>query len=188
MIIYPAYAEAAGLNDGRPSSTVMSGAVGGMRETGIATIRSIDLAGFEIRDVPATFPPAGPSAVDSDRVAGNVGLGVLGRFRLITDFEGGRLWLGATPESLALPFARDRLGLSLRKQAEAIVVQRVSPHSPAAEAGWAAGARIVAIDGVAASALDAAALRAVVSGAAGRTVVLTLEGGETRTLEARDFY
>lgn len=188
LIIYPAYAEAAGLNDGRPSSTVMSGAVGGMRETGIATIRSIDLAGFEIRDVPATFPPAGPSAVDSDRVAGNVGLGVLGRFRLITDFEGGRLWLGATPESLALPFARDRLGLSLRKQAEAIVVQRVSPHSPAAEAGWAAGARIVAIDGVAASALDAAALRAVVSGAAGRTVVLTLEGGETRTLEARDFY
>lgn len=188
LIIYPAYAEAAGLMDGRPSSTVMSGAVGGVRETGIATIRSIQVAGFEMRDVPATFPPAGPSAVDSDRAAGNVGLGVLGRFRLITDFEGGRLWLGATQESLGRPFARDRLGLSLRKEAGAVVVQRVSPNSPAAEAGWAAGARIVAIDGVEASALDAAALRAIVTGAAGRTVVLTLEGGETRTLEARDFY
>lgn len=188
LILYPAYAEAAGLVDGRPRSTVMSGAVGGVRETGIATIRSINVAGFEIRDVPATFPPAGPSAVDSDRTAGNVGMGVLGRFRLITDFEGGRLWLGATPESLARPFARDRLGLGLRKEAAAIVVQRVSPNSPAAAAGWVAGERIVAIDGVAAEALDAAELRAIVSGPAGRSVVLTLEGGAQRTLEARDFY
>ncbi|MFN3669538.1 MAG: aspartyl protease family protein [Brevundimonas sp.] len=188
LIVYPAYAEAAGLIDGRPRSTVMSGAVGGMRETGIATLRSLDLAGFEIRDVPATFPPAGPSAVDSDRVAGNVGLGVLGRFRLITDFGGGRLWLGAAPDSLGQPFARDRLGLSLRKEAAAIVVQRVSPNSPAAEAGWAAGERITAIDGVPASDLDPGALRTVITGGAGRTVSLTLEGGETRVLTARDFY
>ena len=45
-----------------------------------------------------------------------------------------------------------------------------------------------AIDGVAADDLDAAALRAVVSGPAGRMVRLTLEDGETRTLERRDFY
>ena len=69
-----------------------------------------------------------------------------------------------------------------------LVVQRVSPNSPAAEAGWVAGERIVAIDGVAAAELDAAALRSVLSGPAGRTVSLTLENGETRTLESRDFY
>ncbi|HYD28798.1 aspartyl protease family protein [Brevundimonas sp.] len=188
LIIYPAYAGAEGLLDGRRASTVMSGAVGGMRESGIATIQSVGIAGFELRDVPAVFPPAGPSAVDSDRTAGNVGMGVLGRFRLVTDFAGGRLWLGADSSSLEQPFARDRLGLSLRKDGAAIVVQRVSPNSPAAEAGWTGGERITAIDGVAAAGLDAAALRAVVTGPAGRTVSLTLESGQTRTLESRDFY
>lgn len=188
LIIYPAYAEAEGLLEGRPRSTVMSGAVGGVRESGIATIRSLGLAGFEVRDVPTVFPPAGPSAVDSDRTAGNVGLGVLGRFRLVTDFAGGRLWLGADPAALAQPFGRDRLGLGLRKEADAIVVQRVSPNSPAAEAGWTAGERIAAIDGVPAAELDAAALRRVQSDPAGRTVRLTLDTGETRVLESRDFY
>lgn len=188
LIIYPAYAAAEGLLADRPQSTVMSGAVGGVRESGIASIRSVSVAGFEVRDVPTVFPPAGPSAVDSDRTAGNLGLGVLGRFRLVTDFAGDRLWLGAGPDSLVQPFARDRLGLSLRKEAAAIVVQRVSPNSPAAAAGWIGGERIVAIDGVAASALDAAALRAVMSDPGDRTVHLTLESGETRTLHSRDFY
>ena len=188
LIIYPAYAEAQSLLDGRPRSTVMSGAVGGVRESGIATVRSLDLAGFEVRDVPTVFPPAGPSAVDSDRTAGNVGLGVLGRFRLVTDFAGGRLWLGGDPAALAQPFPRDRLGLGLRKEGDVIVVQRVSPNSPAAEAGWTAGERIVAIDGVVAAELDSAALRSVLSGPAGRTVSLTLDDGEERSLESRDFY
>ena len=188
LIIYPAYAEAEGLLEGRPRSTVMSGAVGGVRESDMATIRSLALAGFEVTEVPTVFPPPGPSAVDSDRTAGNVGLGVLGRFRLVTDFAGDRLWLGADSAALAQPFAQDRLGLSLRKETEAIVVQRVSPNSPAAEAGWTAGDRIAAIDGVPAAELDAAALRSVVSGPPGRTVRLTLESGESRVLESRDFY
>ena len=188
LIIYPAYAEAEGLRQGRPASTVMSGAVGGMRESGIATIRSLELAGFEVRDVPTVYPPAGPSAVDSDRTAGNVGMGVLGRFRLVTDFAGDRLWLGADPAGLTQPFAKDRLGLSLRKDGAVIVVQRVSPNSPAADAGWSGGERITAIDGAAAADLDAAGLRAVVTGPAGRVVHLTLENGETRTLDSRDFY
>ena len=188
LIIYPAYAGAEGLLQNRRSSTVLSGAVGGVRESGIATVRSLDLAGFEVRDVPTVFPPAGPSAVDSDRTAGNVGLGVLGRFRLVTDFAGDRLWLGADPAALAQPFPRDRLGLGLRKEAEVILVQRVSPNSPAAEAGWSAGERIAAIDGVPAADLDAAALRSVLADPAGRTVRLTLEGGETRVLVSRDFY
>jgi len=188
LIIYPAYAEAEGLLEGRPRSTVMAGAVGGIRESGLATIRSLDLAGFEVHDVPTVFPPAGPSAVDSDRTAGNVGLGVLGRFRLVTDFAGDRLWLGADPATLAQPFPRDRLGLSLRKEGDAIVVQRVSPNSPAAEAGWTAGERIAAIDGAPAAELDAAALRSVLSDPAGRTVLLTLDTGEIRVLESRDFY
>lgn len=188
LIIYPAYAEAEGLREGRPSSTVMSGAVGGMREAGIATLRSAELGGFELRDIPAVFPPAGPSVVDSDRTVGNVGMGVLGRFRMIADFGGGRLWLAASPGDLAQPFVRDRLGLGLRKTETGITLQRISPNSPAAEAGLTAGSAVTAIDGVPAAQLTPDALRALAAGPAGRTVVLTLESGETRTLRARDFY
>ncbi|WP_420470048.1 aspartyl protease family protein [Brevundimonas sp. FT23042] len=188
LLIYPAYAQAEGLLRDRPSSTVMAGAVGGIRESGIATIRSLDIGGFVVRDVPAVFPPAGPSAVDSDRTVGNVGMGVLARFRLITDFDGGRMWLAATPEALAQPFGRDRLGLGLRKTPDRLVAQRISPRSPASDAGLTDGAVITAVNGVPATALTPDVLRTLVTGPAGRTVVLTLEGGETRTLESRDFY
>lgn len=188
LILYPAYAEAEGLLDGRPATTVMSGAVGGVRESGLATIRSLEIGGFEVRDIPTVFPPAGPSAVDADRTAGNIGMGVLGRFRLVTDFANNRLWLSATPEALAAPFAKDRLGMGIRLDPGVIVVTRVSAGSPAEAAGLTPDARIVAVDGSPAAEMDAAALRTMLTSPAGREVVLTLEDGSTVRLVARDFY
>lgn len=188
LILYPAYAEAEGLLEGRPATTVMSGAVGGVRESGLATIQTLTLGEFVIRDVPTVFPPAGPSAVDADRTAGNIGMGILGRFRLVTDFAHDRLWLSATPEALAVPFAKDRLGLGVRLDAGMIVVTRVSPGSPAEAARLTAESRIVAVDGDPASGMDAARLRTMLTSPAGREVVLTLEDGRTVTLVARDFY
>lgn len=188
LIIYPAYAEAEGLLEERPATTVMSGAVGGVRESGLATIGSLEIGGFEVSDIPTVFPPAGPSAVDADRTAGNIGMGVLGRFRLVTDFANNRLWLSATPETLAAPFARDRLGLGIRLDPGVIVVTRVSPGSPAEAAGLVASARVVAVDGRPAAEMDPAALRAMLTSPAGRQVVLTLDDGTSVTLVARDFY
>lgn len=187
LIVYPAYAEANGLLD-RPRSTVMSGAVGGMRESAIMTVARVSIGGMDLNNVPAVVPPPGPSAVDSDRVAGNVGLGILARFRMVTDFKRGKVYLSAPAETLAQPFPKDRLGLSLRKTPDAIVVQRVSPNSPAAAAGWQAGELIIAIDGRPHHQLGPQDLRAVITGAAGRTVTLTLADGSTRQLQARDFY
>ncbi|WP_296818146.1 aspartyl protease family protein [Brevundimonas sp.] len=188
LIIFPGYAEEQGLLDGRTSSTVMSGAVGGMREAGIATFSSVTFGGVKLRDVPAVLPPPGPSAVDSDRTRGNIGIGVLGRFRLITDYTNDRLWLVPISEAISQPFARNRLGLSLRKDADAIVVQYVARNSPASEGGWAQGERIVAIDGVPAADITPEALRDIINGADGRTVRLTLEGGEERSLVSRTYY
>ncbi len=188
LILYPAYAGAESLLDGRPATTVMSGAVGGVRESGLATVRSLEIGGFEVRDIPTVFPPAGPSAVDADRTAGNIGMGILGRFRLVTDFASNRLWLSASPEALAAPFPKDRLGLGIRLDPGVIVVTRVSTGSPAEAAGLTADARIIAVDGRPAAEMDAGALRAMLTSPAGREVVLTLEDGATVTLVAREFY
>lgn len=188
LIVFPGYAEAENLPGDRPSSTVMSGAVGGVREARIARLATVRFAGVELHDVPAVFPPAGPSAVDSDRTVGNLGIGVLGRFRLITDYSRDRLWLVADPEAAAAEFPRDRLGLSLRLAEGVVQVQRVAPGSPAAEAGWTEGEAVAAIDGVPAAELSAEALRGVVTGAAGQTVRFAMADGTERTLERRDYF
>ena len=188
LLIYPAYVEAERLLEGRPGTTVRSGGVGGARESRLATIGSVRLAGFEIRDVPTIFPPAGPSAVDSDRTVGNLGLGILGRFRLIASFGEGRAWLAADPAQLAMPFTRNRTGLSLRKEADAIAVDQVSPGSPAAEGGWRVGDRILGVDDVPAHALDREALRRIINGPAGRDLRFTIEDGGSRILKTRDYY
>lgn len=188
LIIYADYAATEHLLDGRLSTTTRSGGVGGIRDVRLATISSIDIAGFRIRDVPATFPPAGTSAVDSDRTVGNVGLGVLGRFRLMTDFGGGRLWLVADPEELARPFVRNRTGLSLRKTPGALLVDVVAPGSPAEHAGWAPGDRILSIDGAAADDLTPEALLAIVTAPAGTPIAFTIVDGAERRLVTRDYY
>jgi hypothetical protein len=84
--------------------------------------------------VPTVFPPAGPSAVDSDRTAGNLGLGVLGRFRLVTDFAGDRLWLGAGPVTTARSAAASRSAADT-PSIEAIRSPAVQPASAAGEPG-----------------------------------------------------
>lgn len=188
LMVFPGYAEANGLLDGRPSTTVVAGGVGGARESTLATIRRVEIAGFAMADVPTVFPPAGASAVDSDRTVGNIGLGILGRFRLITDFGRGRAWLAGDPAALSRPFSRDRLGLAFSREGGVIVVDRVSPRSPAAEAGWASGDRIVSIDGVAGSDLTPEQLREVRMGPPGREVRFTIESGAVRVLRSRDYY
>ena len=188
LLIYPSYWQAQGLAENRPSSTVMSGAVGGVKESVIVSLKRFTFAGVEMADVPAVLTPPGPSAVDGERTRGNIGMSVLGRFRIISDFATDRLYLIADPVRMAEPFAKDRLGLGLARGDGVVEVRRVSPGSPAAKAGWTAGARIAVIDGVPAERLDTDALRGVSTGPAGRTIRFTLVGGEERTLTAADFY
>jgi hypothetical protein len=63
--------------------------------------------------VPAQLAPPGIAAIDSDRTFGNIGISILGRFRLITDFTRDQLWLIPDRQALDAPFDRDRLGLFL---------------------------------------------------------------------------
>src|SRR5690606_29247862 len=61
---------------GRRVAGAFGGAIGGMREQQVTRVRSLELAGFELRDLPATLVPPEVSALEPEPAAGNLGLPV----------------------------------------------------------------------------------------------------------------
>ncbi|MFP2956790.1 aspartyl protease family protein [Myxococcus sp. 1LA] len=189
LSLFPAYWQQAGLLTGRRSSKTLSGAVGGLRERDVATLKSIQLAGITLKNVPTVFDDAGKSVSASDRLLGNLGLAVLARFRMITDYATDTLMLVPDDRALRQSFRKDRSGLIALPAEGRLVVKLVAPGSPAASSGWKAGDEIIAVDGK--------PIGAGVAGtehsrwryrAAGQAVVLTLKDGSKRRLTLRDYY
>jgi len=189
LSLFPAYWEKEGLLEGRSSSKTLSGAVGGLRERDVATLKSIQLAGVTLRDVPTVFDDAGNSISTSDRLLGNLGLAVLGRFRMITDYAADTLMLVPDARALRQPFRKDRSGLIAIPSEGRLVVKLVAPGSPAAAGDWKAGDEVVAIDG---KPIGPDYSRTELSlwryRAAGKTVVLTMKDGAKRKLTLSDYY
>ncbi|HXT23036.1 MAG TPA: aspartyl protease family protein, partial [Thermoanaerobaculia bacterium] len=90
-------------------------------------------------------------------LAGNVGGGVLRRFRVTFDYRRERLYLA--PGGDATEDVFDRAGLWLVEHGRELVVEDLIPGGPAAAAGVMPGDRLLALDGVAVRKLGAAAVR-----------------------------
>jgi hypothetical protein len=189
LIVYPAYRDRTHLLDGRQQTLDMLGGVGGMSNEKLATLKTIGIAGAQMSDVPAAFPDAGDNTVNSDQTAGNVGLYVLNRFRLITDYPHDALWLSADPKALTQPFARNRAGLDFAPSPDKLVVMLVRPGSPAEHSGWKQGTEVIAIDGHRIDATySGSALSHWPEQPAGTVVTLALADGSTRQLTLADYY
>jgi membrane-associated protease RseP (regulator of RpoE activity) len=188
LIVFPAYAETHKLLEGRPTSKALAGAIGGLRQNDVFTVRALTFAGVTFRDLPTTTPPPGPSGVDADRTLGNIGLPVLSRFRLITDYAHDRLYMTPDADAASRPFARDRLGVTLVKEATSFKVEFVAPNSPAAMAGLKAGDQVTSIDRKPPEAWSPDELRALRNSAEGVEVELTLSDGATKRLKARNYF
>jgi hypothetical protein len=178
------------LLDGRaPTSEARGGGVGGTVVFKTGTIRSLRFAGFELTRVPVQFSSEQKGAFGTREIAGNLGAGIFGRFRLIFDYSREKLHVEPGPEWDKKPFRKDRLGLSLDFEDGALVVRFVPPGSPAMKDGWTVGDRITAIDDRkvdAGSWAEATArLRDLPAGA---EVVLTDGTGRMRRLVAADYY
>lgn len=188
LSLFPAYWQQAELLKGRRSSKTLSGAVGGFRERDVALLKSIQFAGVTLRNVPTVFDDAGNSISTTDRLSGNVGLEVLARFRMITDYATDTLILVPDARAIRQPFRRDRSGLIAIPSEGQLVVQLVAPGSPAAT-DWKQGDEIVAIDGKAIGPdYSRSALSLWRYRPAGQTVVLTLKDGTKRRLTLSDYY
>jgi hypothetical protein len=189
LIVYPAYRDGAHLLDGRRQSVGLSAGVGGLIKPRCATLRYITLAGTRLANVPADFPEPADGTLNSDRTAGNIGLPVFSRFRLITDYAHDELWLVADAKALAEPFLKNRAGLLSLPAGDRLKVLMVAPGSPAERAGWKEGTEIVAVNG---QKIGAAYRTSVLSHwatqAAGTRVALTLVDGSTRELILADYF
>lgn len=161
--------------------------VGGGFDVRLGRIEALELGGFTLARPVTVFRSGGPGRVSASGTLGNIGGGVLNRFKVVFDYERRRMILEAGP-GLDEPFESDMSGLSLvatSPKLERIRVDLVHEGSPASEAGVRAGDVIEAVDGAAATAADMPELRHRLR-REGQTVELVLRrGGETVTVTIR---
>jgi S1-C subfamily serine protease len=140
-------------------------------------------------DVPADFPDPANSALNSDRMGGNIGLPVFSRFRLLTDYAADAVWLVGDAKALAQPFPRNHAGLIAVPAGDRLKVLMVAPGSPAEQSGWKEGMEIVAIDG---HPIDAGYRKSSLSRWAtqspGTRVTLTRSDNSTHVLLLADYF
>jgi predicted aspartyl protease len=180
LAISAAYAHENNLGAGRRTAQWVSGGVEGIEPITVTTLDDVRFGQARLRDVPVSLVGHW-SRIES---AVNIGMPILSRYRLITDFGRDRLWLRADAKDLREPFARNRSGLACLPKDGTLTVIFVAPGSPGAAAGFHAGDRIAAVDG----AVAAPGLRAWGGGPAGKTVTLTLADGSRRTLTLADYF
>jgi hypothetical protein len=188
LTVFGHYAEARGFLTGRRTSEAKGGGVGGFRISKTGTLRSVNLAGFEMKEVPVTFHTENVGgAFDTKRQAGNLGAGLLNRFRILFDYGHDALWLEPGPD-LAAPLPRDRTGLAFEVDGAELVVSFVSPGSPASEAGWKEGERVRALDGEPVGPDWWRPIARWSRAADGTVARFTLADGRERTLTLRSYY
>ncbi|MGO4686661.1 aspartyl protease family protein [Brevundimonas sp. 2YAF1] len=181
LSLYPGYAAEARLLEGRRVSAAMAGGVGGAAPSALVSLSRISIGGYVFANVPATLRTSG-GVWARDDAAANIGLPIFSRFRLMIDFGGDRLFL-LPGQNMSAPLARNRSGLNTVISNGKRVVRYVAPGSPAEAGAWKAGDVIVDIDG---QGIDPENHWG--EAAAGRTVTLTLEGGERRQLTLADYF
>jgi len=190
LTLYRAYVEKERLLEGRaPVSRQRGLGIGGATDDAVGTLSTLAFGGSTFKNVPATFvlDPAG--STETTREQGNLGTEVFKRFRMVVDYSRDALYLEPAPRAARAPFSKDRSGLDVEWEGPALVVAFVAPGSPAEKAGWSVGERIVAIDGEAVGADYSTRDRwRWPYGESGRTVALTVSGGETRQLTLKDYY
>lgn len=186
LMLYPESIAKWGMLRDRPVGHGLGGGVGGLHPENIFTVKSLEIGGYTLRDIPTGGPESadGLAFLATATVRGNVGLPVWSRFHLVLDFGRNQLFLSATPESLAAPFQKNRSGLTAVREGDALKVLFVDPSYP--KPVCEAGAEIVAVDGVPLREIRLAT--AWTEKPAGTVVKLTFRDGRQAELTLRDQY
>jgi len=169
----------------RRTGTVMSGAIGGERPVPVARLGKVRFARWTVTDVPAQFAPDDGSTASSRAFAGNVGMPLLGRFRLITDFAADVIWV-LPGKTVSKEFERDRSGIAFSRSPEGLTVRALA--GPALQSGLVVGDRIVAVRKPGTSWLAVNEARNWNTGRSGSIVRLRLASGKVKELTLKDYF
>lgn len=186
LLLYPASVAKWSLLENRRVAHTLGGGIGGLHTENLVMAKSLEIGGYTLRDLPAVTPvnAEGLAFATSETVQGNVGMPVWSRFHLIMDFGRNQLFLAASPESLARPFLKNRSGMTVVREGDALKVLFVDPAfpSPVCEKG----AEIVALDGVPMTKIRSRTEWA--ERPAGTVVKLTFRDGHEAELTLQDYF
>lgn len=175
-----------GMTQDRPIAQSLSGGFGGLNVAHRFVVKELNVAGFVVRNLPAQAPVSteGLDVYAGETVQGNLGMAVWNRFHLMLDFGRDQLYLAASPERLARPFAKNRSGLTTLREGDCLKVLFVDPTFPAA--ACEKDAEIVAIDDVPVSRIRSSTAWA--ESPAGTVVRLRFRDGREAALKLQDYY
>jgi hypothetical protein len=129
-------------------SKLSSGGVGGTLPTHEFRNETFTIARATFSHVPVSVSDTQAGAFASRGIAGNLGTGILSRFRITFDYRAHTL-IFLTNRNAGEPFRSDRTGLSLtQNDAREITVLSVVAGSPAENAGILVGDAIVGVNDV----------------------------------------
>lgn len=127
---------------------------------GFATrVGALEIGGLRAPAVVTTLQTEERRLPGARAVAGSIGGRLLARFTVTIDFVGRRLLLQPNA-ALATPDAHDRSGMWLNLDGADLIIDALQPNGPAARAQLQPHDRIVAVDGVPATELTLAGVRA----------------------------
>jgi predicted aspartyl protease len=189
LTLFRGYAQEHGLLEtSAPVSEKWGGGVGGASVVTVTTLPSVTLGGYALRGVPTDLFVGEGGAFDTTREAGNLGAGILSRFRVITDYPRDQMWLEPGEGWDREPFRKDRAGFGLILRDRYLEVAFVAPGSPAEAAGWQEGERIVSVDGEPVRPDYWRGQETWIYRPAGTEVMLVDGAGTARSLRLSDYY
>lgn len=183
LYVSPDYCAAVRMLDGKKWSTSLTAGAEGPEIGQVAALSRLEMADIEINDIPVAVP-----ATWKHHSPALIGLPILRRFRMITDFARDVLWLMADRQLVRTPFAKDRSGMGTVPAGDRLRIVHVAPSSPAEEIGLKIGDEILSING---RRVDAEYLR---SGRregkkeTGTSFILGLSDGSERRMVLADYY
>ena len=183
ILVSPEHAKVFGLLEGRPISSASSAGLEGVTVGRVATLDKVALAGTTLRGVPVEVPERWNHSLPAV-----IGLDVLEKFRVLTDYSRGRVCLLADPRRVSSPLAKDRSGIGAVPTGDGLRIVHVAEHSPAEGAGLMAGDCIGWIDGVRVDAAYLRGHRRMGTMPAGSAFVLGLTDGRAVRLTLADYY
>jgi hypothetical protein len=172
---------------GAPVTTAVLFGLGGRSVTELAIVPELQVGRLAASEVEVRIePPRGLS--ETIGVAGRIGSGFLGRYRVLLDPGAGRMVFQPGPQAGAPP-TRSTSGLLLGALPDRLRVLHVMRGGPGAAAGWKDGDTICAVDGEKITPAFLSGPNAGwTAGAPGRVVKLTPCSGAERSLTLRRFY